>query len=106
MTALRRDGRDRSIMTPYSVGTEASREWVTVSPERARVGRSLADTADPALKVRGRACPFKTACWAQVWDFVFPSSSFSRARSLLSEFFCIRRATASCASSPFEPLLP
>jgi hypothetical protein len=36
---------------------------------RARVGESSADTAGPASKARGCACPFKTACRAQVQDF-------------------------------------
>jgi hypothetical protein len=72
----------------------------------ARVGESPADTVGPVPKARGRACPFKTACQAQLQDFTFPSSSSSRARTLLSQFFRIQNATASCASSPSEtPLL-
>jgi hypothetical protein len=63
------------------------------------VGECSADTAGPASKARGRACPFKTVCQVQVQDFTFPSSSSSRARIPLSVLFCIRSATASCASS-------
>jgi hypothetical protein len=73
---------------------------------RARLGERSADTAGPALKVRGRACPFKTARRAQVRDFAFLSSSSSHASSLLFEFFHIRNATAPCASSPPKTPLP
>jgi hypothetical protein len=66
------------------------------------VGESLADTVGPASKLRGRACPFKTARQVHVRDFAFPLSSSSHTRTLLSEFFCIRSATAPCASSPPE----
>jgi hypothetical protein len=38
--------------SPHSAGTEASRKWEVVSPERARMGEGLADTAGPAPKVR------------------------------------------------------
>jgi hypothetical protein len=75
-------------------------QWAVVLPGRVRVCESPADTAGPTSKVRGRAGPFKTARRAQVRDFAFPSSSSSRARTQLSEFFCIRNATVSCASSP------
>jgi hypothetical protein len=70
------------------------------------VGECPADTAGPMLKVRGRGCPFNTARRAQVRDFAFSSYSSSRARSLLSKFFRIHSATASCASSLPRTLLP
>jgi hypothetical protein len=73
---------------------------------RARVGESPAGTAGSAFKVRGRACPFKTTRRAQVRDFAFPLSSSSRAHYLLSEFFHIHSAAASCASSPPWTPLP
>jgi hypothetical protein len=60
VTALSRPCVDSA--NPHPVGTEASREWVVVSPGRARMGESLADTAGPAPKVGSQACPFKTAC--------------------------------------------
>jgi hypothetical protein len=88
------------------VGTEASREWAVVSLGRARVGESLADTAGPTSKVRGRVRPFKTARRALVRDFAFPSSSSFRACPLLSKFFRIRNATTPCASSPPKTPLP
>jgi hypothetical protein len=84
------------------MGIEASREWAVNSSGRARVGESPADTAGPTSKARGRACPLKTPRRAQLQDFTFPSSYSSRARTLLSEFFRIRSATTSCASSPPE----
>jgi hypothetical protein len=91
---------------PYSAGTEASREWAVVSSRHARVGESLADTVGPTLNVRGRVCPFKTACRVLVWDFAFPSSSSTCTCPLRSEFFRIRGATAPCASSPPKTPLP
>jgi hypothetical protein len=103
----RHDRRDRSIMTARRCCRFVFRGHRGVAQTGgcfagacARVGGSPTETAGPASKVRGRDCPFKTACRALVRDFAFPSSSSSHACPLRFEFFRISNTTALCASSP------
>jgi hypothetical protein len=103
------DGRDHSIMTARRRCRSVFREDRGIARvggcfagAHARVGESFADTAGPASKVRGRACPFKNRVSGTGSGLCSPLSSSSHARIPLCVLPCIRSAAASHASSPPE----